>query len=48
MLATDQWGAGQAVLYIHGLEASARYWHPMRQFGSEYHGPAPDLPGCGR
>ncbi len=47
-LAVRTWGAGPAVLFLHGLGASSRYWDRLAGLGGGYRGIAPDLAGFGR
>lgn len=47
-LFSEQWGTGPPVAFLHGLGASARYWHQLRDASTGYRGIAPDLLGFGR
>lgn len=46
-LVVERWGRGPTVLLLHGLGASARYWHPLRDIEPAFRGVAPDLLGFG-
>jgi pimeloyl-ACP methyl ester carboxylesterase len=43
-----RWGDGPAVVFLHGLGASSRYWEGVALAGGGYRGIAPDLLGFGR
>ncbi|MGQ0618108.1 MAG: F510_1955 family glycosylhydrolase [Acidimicrobiia bacterium] len=47
-LAVESWGAGPPVLLVHGLGASARYWHRLRDTEPAFRATAVDLLGFGR
>ena len=41
-------GAGEPVLFLHGVPDSADMWQPiMERLQGQYHCYAPDLPGLG-
>ncbi|MGH9265504.1 MAG: alpha/beta fold hydrolase [Acidimicrobiales bacterium] len=47
-LAVHRWGQGPALLLVHGLGASGRYWDRLGEAASGWGGVAPDLLGFGR
>jgi pimeloyl-ACP methyl ester carboxylesterase len=48
VLSVRRWGAGEPVLFLHGLGASARYWDRLAEEATGIAGIAPDLLGFGR
>lgn len=46
-LHVERWGTGPPVTFVHGLGASARYWHSVRRELPQISGRAPDLLGFG-
>lgn len=47
-LATECWGSGPPVVFLHGLGGSARYWHSLASASWGYRGIAVDLLGFGQ